>query len=209
MFRFAKKKLDDHSFYGASLHVCYAPEHETVTETREKLQDRRKVIAAKIRQLGNELFFFHLFVCFFMISVVDDGSFASIRTSDEFQNVLSKSMLQDMHVCSDVSLLSSSSLLIMPAGVYSAATKLLHPCLSLASLWMVPQLRFFFFISASTVLHQVVFDHASTFPLMSAVIKDSSANILTESVAVLNWWTKYCSGLYNYELPPDTSLLQQ
>ena len=41
--------------------------------------------------------------------------------------------------------------------VYRAALKLLHPCVSLASLWMVPQLWFIFFISASTVLHQVVF----------------------------------------------------
>ena len=41
--------------------------------------------------------------------------------------------------------------------VYRTATKLLHPCLSLASLWMVPPLWFFFFISAPTVLHQVVF----------------------------------------------------
>ena len=38
-----------------------------------------------------------------------------------------------------------------------AARKLLHLCQSLASLWMVPQLWFMFFISASTVLHQVVF----------------------------------------------------
>ena len=44
---------------------------------------------------------------------------------------------------------------------YRAATKLLHPCLSLASLWRVPQLWFMFFISASTVLHRVV----STLPL--------------------------------------------
>ena len=42
--------------------------------------------------------------------------------------------------------------------VYRAATKPLHTCLSLASLWMVPQLWFIDFISASiTVLHQVVF----------------------------------------------------
>ena len=40
---------------------------------------------------------------------------------------------------------------------YWAATKLLHPCLSLTSLWMVPQLWFIFFISASTVLLQIVF----------------------------------------------------
>ena len=42
----------------------------------------------------------------------------------------------------------------------------------------------------------------------SAVIEYSSGNILTESTAVLNQWTDYCSGLYNYELHPDTSLLQ-
>ena len=34
----------------------------------------------------------------------------------------------------------------------------------------------------------------------SAVIEDSSENILTESAAVLNRWTVYCSGLYSYEL---------
>ena len=39
---------------------------------------------------------------------------------------------------------------------YRAATKLLHPCLSLASLWMVPQLWFMFFIFASTILFQFV-----------------------------------------------------
>ena len=38
-----------------------------------------------------------------------------------------------------------------------AATKLLHLCLPPVSLWIVHQLWFMFFISASTVLHQVVF----------------------------------------------------
>ena len=42
----------------------------------------------------------------------------------------------------------------------------------------------------------------------SAGIEDSSGRILTESTAVLNRWTENCSGLYNYELHPDTSLLQ-
>ena len=31
---------------------------------------------------------------------------------------------------------------------------------------------------------------------------------MTESTAVLNRWTEYCSDLYNHELHPDTSLLQ-
>ncbi|KAH9520315.1 RNA-binding protein 48 [Bulinus truncatus] len=52
--RFAKRKLDDYSFFGGVLHVCYAPEYETVNETREKLQDRRRVIAAKLKQHGYE-----------------------------------------------------------------------------------------------------------------------------------------------------------
>ena len=47
--RFAKRQLDGKSFYGQVLHVCYAPELETVGETREKLQDRRKSIAALTR----------------------------------------------------------------------------------------------------------------------------------------------------------------
>ena len=37
-----------------------------------------------------------------------------------------------------------------------ATTQLLHPCLSPANFWMVPQ-PFMVFISASTVFHQVVF----------------------------------------------------
>ena len=52
IIRAAKRKLDDWSFYGGVLHVCYAPEYETVQETKEKLQDRRKAIAAKVRQYG-------------------------------------------------------------------------------------------------------------------------------------------------------------
>lgn len=44
--RFAKKQLDGKSFYGGVFHVCYAPELESVQETREKLEDRRRSIAA-------------------------------------------------------------------------------------------------------------------------------------------------------------------
>ena len=47
--RVAKKKLDNHSFFGKNLHVCYAPEYETVQDTREKLQLRRRVIAMKTK----------------------------------------------------------------------------------------------------------------------------------------------------------------
>ena len=37
------------SFYGGILHVCYAPEYETVDDTREKLHERRRVVARKCR----------------------------------------------------------------------------------------------------------------------------------------------------------------
>ncbi|XP_068091371.1 RNA-binding protein 48 [Hyperolius riggenbachi] len=43
--RVAKRKLDERSFFGGLLHVCYAPEYESVQETREKLQDRRRYVA--------------------------------------------------------------------------------------------------------------------------------------------------------------------
>ena len=52
---------------------------------------------------------------------------------------------------------------------YRAAMKLLYPCLSLASLWMVPQLWFIFFISASTVLQQVVFGRPHLFSFWGPV----------------------------------------
>ncbi|KAH6933336.1 hypothetical protein HPB50_014350 [Hyalomma asiaticum] len=48
--RIAKKKLDETSFFGAVLHVCYAPEFETLDETRRKIIDRCKYIAFKTGQ---------------------------------------------------------------------------------------------------------------------------------------------------------------
>ncbi|XP_055943198.1 RNA-binding protein 48-like [Argiope bruennichi] len=47
--RIAKKHLDDRSFLGSTLHVCYAPEFETISETRLKLQERRKYVAWKTK----------------------------------------------------------------------------------------------------------------------------------------------------------------
>ncbi|KAM9494567.1 RNA-binding protein 48 isoform 1-T1 [Clarias gariepinus] len=42
--RAAKRNTDEKSFYGGILHVCYAPEYETVEDIRKKLQDRRRYI---------------------------------------------------------------------------------------------------------------------------------------------------------------------
>ncbi|XP_026958249.1 RNA-binding protein 48 isoform X1 [Sagmatias obliquidens] len=43
--RIAKRKMDEQSFFGGLLHVCYAPEFETVEETRKKLQERNAYVA--------------------------------------------------------------------------------------------------------------------------------------------------------------------
>ncbi|KAJ7991801.1 hypothetical protein DPEC_G00287640 [Dallia pectoralis] len=42
--RAAKRHMDEKSFFGGLLHVCYAPEYETVEDTRLKLQDRRRYV---------------------------------------------------------------------------------------------------------------------------------------------------------------------
>uniref|UniRef100_A0A1B6DN49 RNA-binding protein 48 n=1 Tax=Clastoptera arizonana TaxID=38151 RepID=A0A1B6DN49_9HEMI len=46
--RFAKRQLDGKSFFGSILHVCYAPELETLEQTRSKLSFRRREIAIRI-----------------------------------------------------------------------------------------------------------------------------------------------------------------
>uniref|UniRef100_A0A3B5MRF2 RNA-binding protein 48 n=1 Tax=Xiphophorus couchianus TaxID=32473 RepID=A0A3B5MRF2_9TELE len=48
--RAAKRNMDEKSFYGGVLHVCYVPEYETVEDTRLKLQDRRSYIARAARK---------------------------------------------------------------------------------------------------------------------------------------------------------------
>ncbi|MCO5585579.1 hypothetical protein L7F22_039514 [Adiantum nelumboides] len=46
---FAKRKLDDFNFLGNLIQVNYAPTHETVTDTKEKLEERRSVLLSRIR----------------------------------------------------------------------------------------------------------------------------------------------------------------
>ncbi|XP_034016005.1 RNA-binding protein 48 isoform X2 [Thalassophryne amazonica] len=56
--RAAKRHMDEKSFYGGVLHVCYVPEYETVEDTRLKLQDRRRYVFRatqnKVRQQEQE-----------------------------------------------------------------------------------------------------------------------------------------------------------
>lgn len=48
--RVAKRFIDGKNFFGGSLHVFYAPELESVSETRLKLAQRRRDIATRIKK---------------------------------------------------------------------------------------------------------------------------------------------------------------
>lgn len=47
IFRLAKRKLDNRSFFGHQLHVTYAPEQESVSDTRDKLRQRRQDVISR------------------------------------------------------------------------------------------------------------------------------------------------------------------
>lgn len=51
-FRAAKRHVDEKSFYGGVLHVCYVPEYETVEDTRLKLQDRKRYVTRAVQNKG-------------------------------------------------------------------------------------------------------------------------------------------------------------
>lgn len=44
--------MDEKSFFGGVLHVCYVPEYETVEDTRLKLQDRRRYFSRTCQNIG-------------------------------------------------------------------------------------------------------------------------------------------------------------
>ncbi|KAK9526917.1 hypothetical protein VZT92_015590 [Zoarces viviparus] len=52
--RAAKRRMDEKSFYGGVLHVCYVPEYETMEDTRLKLQDRRRYIIRAVQNKARE-----------------------------------------------------------------------------------------------------------------------------------------------------------
>ncbi|KYM94725.1 PREDICTED: uncharacterized protein LOC108781111 [Cyphomyrmex costatus] len=53
--RIAKRLIDNKNFFGGCLHVCYAPELETLEETKAKLIQRRKDVATQIKRTQQEL----------------------------------------------------------------------------------------------------------------------------------------------------------
>lgn len=54
MARIAKRMLDTKNFYGGSLHICYAPELETIDETRCKLLKRQQDVTYRLINLQKE-----------------------------------------------------------------------------------------------------------------------------------------------------------
>ncbi|KAK9869658.1 hypothetical protein WA026_003406 [Henosepilachna vigintioctopunctata] len=52
--RIAKRLVDNKSFYGGVLHVCYAPEHESLEETKLKLQQREKDVLSRLNKYNKE-----------------------------------------------------------------------------------------------------------------------------------------------------------
>ncbi|XP_004074393.5 RNA-binding protein 48 isoform X1 [Oryzias latipes] len=52
--RAAKRNMDEKSFYGGVLHVCYVPEYESVEDTKLKLQDRRSYVLKVARSRAKE-----------------------------------------------------------------------------------------------------------------------------------------------------------
>lgn len=48
--RRAKKFSDAKSMYGGILHISYSPEHETIDELRQKLNQRRAEVRFRIKQ---------------------------------------------------------------------------------------------------------------------------------------------------------------
>ncbi|XP_030974513.1 RNA-binding protein 48-like [Quercus lobata] len=51
--RFAKKKLDEFVFLGNRLHVSYAPQFESLSDTKDKLEGRRREVLARLNQLSS------------------------------------------------------------------------------------------------------------------------------------------------------------
>jgi hypothetical protein len=49
--RVAKRKCDDYNFLGKLLDVEYAPQFESLQDTREKLEERRRIVGYKLHQV--------------------------------------------------------------------------------------------------------------------------------------------------------------
>ncbi|XP_014231792.1 RNA-binding protein 48 [Trichogramma pretiosum] len=52
--RHAKRLMDGFNFFGGALHVFYAPEYESITETKQKLLQRQRDITKRLERLRND-----------------------------------------------------------------------------------------------------------------------------------------------------------
>ncbi len=50
--RCAKIKLDNYGFFGGVLHVCYAPEYESLDDLRDKIIERKFIVSLKCQKYG-------------------------------------------------------------------------------------------------------------------------------------------------------------
>ncbi len=44
--------MDNYCFYGKNLHVCYAPEFESLDDVQEKLNERKYIVSVKCQKYG-------------------------------------------------------------------------------------------------------------------------------------------------------------
>ncbi|CAK9235300.1 unnamed protein product [Sphagnum jensenii] len=58
--RFAKRKLDEYQFLGNLLQVSYAPNHETLADTRNKLEERQRTVLNRLKWGLLLIFVLHL-----------------------------------------------------------------------------------------------------------------------------------------------------
>ena len=49
--------MDNYNFYGGILHVCYSPEHESLDDLRDKLNERKFIVDLKCKKYGKKVYF--------------------------------------------------------------------------------------------------------------------------------------------------------
>ena len=73
-YRFAKKKLDEFVFLGNRLQVSYAPQFESLSDTKDKLEGRRREVLARLNrtfiQSGHPPCFSNAFFVFWVSSAL-------------------------------------------------------------------------------------------------------------------------------------------
>ncbi|CAH8574967.1 unnamed protein product [Schistosoma haematobium] len=101
--RYAKRLLDDSSFYGGSLHVCYAPEYETVAECRLKLYECRHLNARISRKVEHD--YLQKFSTKCQTSDPDSSVLPSPSVSSSVKSDLSESIKLEIPTNRDITVL--------------------------------------------------------------------------------------------------------